>query len=1473
MSALLVPIQLDVLMVRNAAERWALTAMREPSAVTSAPEYQQLLPDPFQELPGGRPLGAYLHWALPDGLTRATRSIRGDVTFPAVPDRWLVVRLSGAASPGPRTVRAWLLAHTGTQTPAVIDALSGVALPPPGEAPEKPLTALGLGDIGWAAYYDNVIGRLSFHDPLTDVTSGPIAYLVCGWYTNPALEPILAATASDFDDCLERLGWSVELQGGQPYPATSVYHGAAVSIGWPDESWPGDGGRLGAEMDTRPVPSTVDIALGETAAEALAALTSTAGGARLSRLLEGLYASALPELTQPDGVARLDTALHLARFGSKPSASDSEVIWEPRPTGATAMAPAVFATGSAVAPGSGGVLEALAASSASAASGNLALATAAPADAGPGTFVSVSRTRPRVWHALEPFLVMRGAGRGFKHGGDGRFSSTSHLACRVEGDTLLELGVEGGDPGAGTAVLPPDVLAPAAAYGMPEACAALLVELACLDPGSAPDLAQSTPELPSPVADARARWWTGWSPGLALSGALEGVHVEGTLPSPVAVTPPARPWTPLHLEWSASYLPSPRGAHDWRLGDIDFTLPESPEMPGDGATRALKGRMLLTGSAGAALASATGETEPQDLISGTLTGLMERMRADPEGSLVHRHGDETADNPPLGARPPDFTALRAGFLRLERLRLVDGYGQFLELLPGGAELVLGAGLKVTGHPGLAALTPRFTASARVLLRYAAATGEQVDASPAHSPVCGFVMPGPLDGTLEFFDAEGIPCGRLRPDANTRTAWEEDPGQDASLGAAPSRWLKNPSLGAFADHLLAADMASAEAASQGLPAPRQTALASLMRVLDVTRWTVDPTGRAGDEHLALLLGQPVVVLRATLKIDVEDPRSPPENLATSVPVRLGSLDHRDDGLLAYVVGDDYTRVYVVDPAVSELALGEGASPFIDRSGFFHVNPGTPVPLTLFMIPQTELHVTTGLLPRKAVGMLRDWTAPALSRLSPAFRYGPVLRHELTTRLPVPTDIRGGCRWHWRSAPGTWASQEILPATADAVMADAPAQASEGWLQFELAPDTYYPEEAVTVRITCVSSHWDEHGRRHLRAVGFHNPDGTHFLIPVAQAATMLESGRFSFYVQWPGTPRTVVEATTTPEGRKQLQTPSGASTNLYELPECNDWLLAAQLPSGKLFHHAVRLLDGKVLVVGGYNTATYLYHPDEDWWETTGPSRKTRRSHTATLLLNGKVLVAGGAQGEADVTTEVYDPERGTWSATGHMRTARREHTATLLRSGEVLVAGGATSAAEIYDPESGTWTATGSMTVSRSRHTATLLPDGKLLVAGGFDSTGAHLATAELYDPKSGTWTLVGSMKAARSYHTATLLKNGSVLVTGGGKTSTLCATAELYDPGTGTWAYTGAMVQPRTYHTATLLPDGRVVVAGGYDDLTGIHRAAERYDPSNGTWSTTGHMSTTRYRHAATLLDDGRVLVVAGHSTGNQAACELYSP
>ncbi|MDI3285473.1 kelch repeat-containing protein [Polyangium sp. 15x6] len=317
-----------------------------------------------------------------------------------------------------------------------------------------------------------------------------------------------------------------------------------------------------------------------------------------------------------------------------------------------------------------------------------------------------------------------------------------------------------------------------------------------------------------------------------------------------------------------------------------------------------------------------------------------------------------------------------------------------------------------------------------------------------------------------------------------------------------------------------------------------------------------------------------------------------------------------------------------------------------------------------------------------------------------------------------------------------------------------------------------------------------------------------------------------------------------------------------------WVPAAMMNTGRRWHTATRLPDGKVLVAGGESSGTAtasaeIYDPATNTWTATGSMAKARSSHTATLTEFGYVLVAGGeAAGAPLAYAEVYEPMSGTWFFAGALKVARTRATATRLPDGRVLVVGGTNSlmggaqkSAEIYDPLVNFWTDAAAPTTGRWNHTATLLPNGQVLVAGGSVSGPDGV---ELYDPAANGWSAAPSMIQHRSEHTATLLGNGQVLVAGGFGSEPL-ASAELYDPATNTWSAAGSLNQARYAQTATLLGSGEVLATGGWGGGK-VLETAEIFDPASNTWKPDGAMTAAREHHCATLLASDEVLVTGGH-------------
>jgi hypothetical protein len=328
-----------------------------------------------------------------------------------------------------------------------------------------------------------------------------------------------------------------------------------------------------------------------------------------------------------------------------------------------------------------------------------------------------------------------------------------------------------------------------------------------------------------------------------------------------------------------------------------------------------------------------------------------------------------------------------------------------------------------------------------------------------------------------------------------------------------------------------------------------------------------------------------------------------------------------------------------------------------------------------------------------------------------------------------------------------------------------------------------------------------------------------------------------------------------------------------------WMATADTNSDRQIGMSAALLDGKVLVAGGFANGGVIVDIAETYdpsagpaepWNLTGSMTSPRWGATATTLVSGKVLVAGGQSDLVPTTlnsSELYNPNAGTWSATiGSMTSPRWEHKAIRLQDGKVLVVGGiidgstVTETAEIYNPNSETWSAVAPMSVARAFFAISPLPGGLVLVTGGRDNSSVTLDSAEIYDPSEDTWTPTGTMNVPRQIAACVVLADDKVMVLGGHDGVDRVLSAEVYDPDTETWTSTAPMSVTRYGAGAALLSDGRVLVIGG----TNFNPGAEVWNPTTGVWRLTGNMNqVARYFFETVALADGRVLAINGSSSG----------
>jgi hypothetical protein len=174
----------------------------------------------------------------------------------------------------------------------------------------------------------------------------------------------------------------------------------------------------------------------------------------------------------------------------------------------------------------------------------------------------------------------------------------------------------------------------------------------------------------------------------------------------------------------------------------------------------------------------------------------------------------------------------------------------------------------------------------------------------------------------------------------------------------------------------------------------------------------------------------------------------------------------------------------------------------------------------------------------------------------------------------------------------------------------------------------------------------------------------------------------------------------------------------------------QMTAARESHTLTPLADGRVLIAGGHRgrrseisiyDSAEIFDPQKGVFLPAGRMTVRRHKHDAVRLEDGRVMIIGGSD-ERDAegkyrTTEIFDPAANRFERGPDMQFERFKFSGTsIVADGKVFVVGGA-GRAEVYDPAKRAFTVLpGAFDTGRYFAAAVLLEDGRILVAGGYDS-------------------------------------------------------------------------------------------------------------------------------------------------------------
>lgn len=172
------------------------------------------------------------------------------------------------------------------------------------------------------------------------------------------------------------------------------------------------------------------------------------------------------------------------------------------------------------------------------------------------------------------------------------------------------------------------------------------------------------------------------------------------------------------------------------------------------------------------------------------------------------------------------------------------------------------------------------------------------------------------------------------------------------------------------------------------------------------------------------------------------------------------------------------------------------------------------------------------------------------------------------------------------------------------------------------------------------------------------------------------------------------------------------------------------------HTATLLQDGSVLIVGGHSgrrqnmvvySSTEIFSPRSRRFDSTGALGTPRHKHDAVKMADGRVLVIGGADRSDRVyyaTTEIYDPRTGTFERGPSMANTRYKIAGTtiVLPDKSVLVTSGAQSAELLDVAQERFREISGRLPAAFRFAAAAPLRNGDVVIAGGYDDANHNSA-------------------------------------------------------------------------------------------------------------------------------------------------------
>ena len=338
--------------------------------------------------------------------------------------------------------------------------------------------------------------------------------------------------------------------------------------------------------------------------------------------------------------------------------------------------------------------------------------------------------------------------------------------------------------------------------------------------------------------------------------------------------------------------------------------------------------------------------------------------------------------------------------------------------------------------------------------------DPIGTTPGANPVCGWVLPNHLDGSLMAYEAGGAALGEMRVAINasdaTAVCWTNAPGSPYS--GLDQIKTAVPNFGPFLWTL-----------AQQTP----SVFTAFLNAIDETMWTTIPMGANFDQSLAVILGRPLAMVRARLQFELNGPPysdpswqftfTPATPAITRYPfaIELGNVAQLEDGLIGYFMGENYTQLNVAQDS------GAAASNYLKPIGVNNnyidlpFDGTTSAFVSMLVDPRAAVHATTAILPTLSLSVPSEFIDQPLNAIDVTFRIDGILTDSqtpaptpvgipprMTILMPVPRENDGVWTWY-ENDEGNWITYPTAPNDSTARLSNVPPVLRRGFLRLSSA----------------------------------------------------------------------------------------------------------------------------------------------------------------------------------------------------------------------------------------------------------------------------------------------------------------------------------------------------------------------------------------------------------------------------------------